>query len=176
MKFIKFFLLSIVCILFLTANQAFATSQGMKLYRNSNHNFSIEVPDYMTYLTPKYPNVKMSAGIQGFNMNVIVKTFAVKNSDDYFLSDLLNEQVTQYKNMGVPVLEYDIVNLPHYRVAYLADVVTYNYPEGSFQMTQYTFQFVKNWKYYCVSYFVTRGKEHLYQTTIRKSIDSLIVD
>ena len=171
----KFFI-TVFCFLSLAVNQVFAASQGMKLYQNSTYNFSIEIPNYMSYFTPNNPNVKMSAGIQGFNMNVIVKSSPMKDSDDYFLNDLLDEQVAQYKNVGVPVLEYYVVNLPHYRVGYLADIVTYNYPEVSFQMTQYTFQFVRNWKYYCVSYFVTRGKEHLYQSTIKKSIDSLIVD
>ena len=176
MKAIKVFLFVVFCMLFMTVNQAFSASQGMKLYRNSIYNFSIEVPNYMSYKTPLLPDTIMLASTQDFTMCVIVKPAPTKFSNDSDLNYLLSEQLSICRGNSWTVLEYDIVNLPRHRVLYQAIVVPYNYPEVSFKLTQYTFQFVRNWKYYCVSYSVIRGKEHLYQTTIRKSIDSLIVD
>ena len=46
-----------------------------QVYRNTEYQFRIEIPDYLEYKTPKGPNVKMSAAAHGGtpNMNVIVK-------------------------------------------------------------------------------------------------------
>lgn len=66
---------------FATSDIAFA-----QLYRNTEYQFSIEIPDYMEYRAPRGPNVKMSAYAEGGtpNMNVIIRTnmiFPFSNDD-----------------------------------------------------------------------------------------------
>ncbi|MSV25825.1 hypothetical protein FYJ78_11760 [Selenomonas sp. WCA-380-WT-3B 3/] len=63
-----------------------------QVYRNTEYQFRIEIPDYLKYKTSKGPNVKMSAAAYNGtpNMNVIVKSFPLLPfSNDEVLNDLL---------------------------------------------------------------------------------------
>ena len=147
-----------------------------QVYRNTEYQFRIEIPDYLTYKTPKGPNVKMSATANSGtpNMNIIVKAFPlVAFSNDEVLNDLLEENQS-YQSNTRQLLKYGIVEIPNHRVLCTIWRVKYTYPELTFFLTQYTFEFISNYRYYCISYFVKPGTETKYEKMITYSIGSFV--
>lgn len=171
----KFFLEALVfSLMFAHFSDAFAFT-GMKLYRNTEYQFSIEIPDYLTYRTPRGPNVKMSAAVRDFNMNIVIRTSPeIETSNDAVLAELYLLQLEDFRNYGIQIIESNIINIPHTRVLYVCYFARYDYPNETFFLTGYCFQFIKHHHLYCISYFVEPGKENLYKTAIINSIGSFV--
>lgn len=147
-----------------------------QVYRNTEYQFRIEIPDYLEYKTPKGPNVKMSAAAHGGtpNMNVIVKAapeLAFTNDD--FLNYLLSENLASQSNTR-QLIKYGTIEIPNNKVLCSIWRVKYTYPERMFFLTGYTFEFVSNYRYYCISYFVEPGTEAKYEKMITYSIGSFV--
>ena len=160
--------------MFLNVSHVFAVA-GMKLYRNTNYQFSIEIPDYLVYKTPRGPNVKMSAAARDFNMNIVIRPSPeIETSDDVILAALYLSQAEDFRNHDMRIIESDIINIPHTRVLYTCYLARYDYPRGTFFLTGYCFQFIKHHRLYCVTYCVEPGKENLYKTAIIDSIGSFV--
>ena len=113
-----------------------------QVYRNTEYQFRIEIPDYLEYKTPKGPNVKMSAAAHGGtpNMNVIVKAapeLAFTNDD--FLNYLLSENLASQSNTR-QLIKYGTIEIPNNKVLCSIWRVKYTYPERMFFLTGYTFE------------------------------------
>ncbi len=154
----------------------------MKLYRNREYHFSIEIPEYLQYATPRGPNIKMVAAIKDFSMNIIVKPEpSVEYSTDEILSEIYSEQM-QYcllytsmeRNFNAKILEAGIISIPQTRVLYCGYRARYDYPRETFFLTGYCFQFIRHRQAFCITYLVEPGKENLYKEAIIDSISSFV--
>ena len=164
-----FFCIALMCLS--TYSTAFA-----KLYRNTEYQFSIEIPDYMEYRTPRGPNVKMSASAKEGtpNMNVIVKPsmdFAYSNDDVLYG---MFERNQQYISESFQLVNYGIIDIPEHRVLCTIWNKKYTYPTDTFYLTVYMFEFVTNYKYYTISYFLEPETEPMYEKMIIHSIGSFV--
>jgi len=147
-----------------------------QVYRNTEYQFRIEIPDYLKYKTPKGPNVKMSAAAYNGtpNMNVIVKSFPLLPfSNDEVLNDLLVENQSHQSNTR-QLLKYGIIEIPNHKVLCTVWRIKYTYPEITFFLSVYVFEFVSNYRYYCISYFLEPGTEAKYEKMITYSIGSFV--
>ncbi len=171
--FILAFALNIILMNFLACHAS--ALAGMKLYRNKEYQFSIEVPDYLTYQPPRGPNVKMLAGIKEFSMNIVIRPVPeIESSNDGILAEIHAADIRSSSERNTQILEADIINIPNIRVLYECYVTRYDYPQMTFFLTGYSFQFIKHHRLYCISYFVEPGKENLYKKTIFNSIGSFV--
>lgn len=172
----KFVAVFVACFLVnFSACHVFAV-QGMKLYRNREYHFSIEIPEYLQYTTPRVPNIKMVAVIKDFSMNILVKPEpSVEYSTDEILSEIYLEQV-QYmeRNFNGKILEAGIISIPQTRVLYFGYLARYDYPRETFFLTGYCFQFIRHRQAFCITYLVEPGKENLYKEAIIDSIGSFV--
>lgn len=149
--------------------------EGMKLYRNREYQFSIEIPDYFQYQTPRGPNVKMSAAVRDFNMNIVIKPAPeIDYSTDEILATIYLNDLELSKNNDTHIIEADIINIPHTRVLYYHCLARFDYPYRTFFSSGYHFQFIRHHRLYCISYFVELGKENLYKNAIIDSIGSFV--
>lgn len=165
----------LLCVFQLIALPFYSTAFA-KLYRNTEYQFSIEIPDYMEYRTPRGPNVKMSAlAKEGTpNMNVIVKpnmVFSYSNDDVLYG---MFERNQQYISESFQLLDYGIIDIPEHRVLCTIWNKKYTYPTDTFYLTVYMFEFVTNYKYYTISYFLEPGTESMYEKMITHSIGSFV--
>ena len=173
----KFFLMAFV-FTFISINvdvsQVFAT-EGMKLYRNREYQFSIEIPEYLQYQKPRGPNVKMTAAVRDFNMNIVIRPVPeIDYSTDEILAAMYLNDLELFKNNDTHIIEADIINIPHTRVLYYHYLARFDYPRGTFFLTGYCFQFIRHHRLYCITYCVEPGKENLYKETIIDSIGSFV--
>ena len=129
----KFFAALIVCLVALTCSICSAAGTGMKLYRNTEYQFSIEIPDYLSYRTPRGPNVKMSAATRNFNMNIIIRPSPeVETSDDMVLAEIYSIQSEDFRRNDVKIIEADIINIPNTGILYFSYLARYNFPTETF--------------------------------------------
>ena len=147
-----------------------------QLYRNTEYQFSIEIPDYMEYRTPREPNVKMSAYAKDLfpNIVIIVKpNQEIVSSNDEILAAMLMEE----EKLASPKrqLKYaDIISISDHEVLYTIWNNTYTRPNFIFPVTRYSFEYITNHKYYYISYEIKRGTETIYENMIAQSICSFI--
>ncbi len=170
----KLLLKTLFCTLLLSIS--LSTVSFAQLYRNTEYQFSLEIPDYMEYRTPRGPNVIMSAFAESGapNMNIIVKpnmNFAC--SDDDILYGMF-ERNQQYESGSLHLLQYGIIDIPEHRVLCTIWTKKYTYPNDTFYLTCYMFEFVTNYKYYCISYFIQPGTELMHESMITQSIGSFV--
>ena len=161
-----------IALVFLSAySTAFA-----KLYRNTEYQFSIEIPDYMEYRTPRGPNVKMSAYAKGGNPNIaiIVKpNQEIAVSSNAILAGMYLED-KKLESTTMKLISADIIPIPEHNMLCTIWLKKYTYPEITFYMTLYMFEFVSNYKYYHISYGVEPGTEAKYEEMITRSIGSFV--
>ncbi len=147
-----------------------------QLYRNTEYQFSLLIPDYMEYRTPRGPNVKMTASAKSGapNMNIIVKPnleFAFSNDENLSNILALNQA---YESDTRHLLNYGIIDIPEHRVLCTIWNIKYTYPNNTFYMTAYVFEFVSNYKYYCISYFFNPETALMHEEMVKRSIGSFV--
>lgn len=171
----KSFLTNVFCILLLSlilSNTAFA-----QLYRNTEYQFSIEIPDYMEYRTPREPNVKMSAYAKDFTPNIVIiakPSPEIAFSNDEILMALLIDEEKGLESSTRKLKFADIVSISSHEVLYTIWNETYIRSNVIMPVTVYSFEFITNNKYYYVSYTIKRGTETIYEKMISQSIFSFV--
>lgn len=148
-----------------------------QLYRNSEYQFSIEIPDYMEYRTPRGPNVKMSAYAKDFTPNIVIivkPSSEISFSNDEILMALLLDEEEKLESSTRKLKFADIVSISSHEVLYTIWNETYIRSNVIIPVSIYSFEFITNNKYYYISYTVKRGTETTYERMISQSIFSFV--
>lgn len=146
----------IICLvmLMLLAFTSIGVAAEMKLYRNRDWQFRIEIPADFAYRTPKGPNVVVSAAADdGANMNVIVKKFPLqKDGDAELLQEIFAMQRNEYPELFKGYIDSGMTMVERTPVHwYIADV-EYRYPDTQFVLRCFGCSLLRNYKYYNISY------------------------
>ena len=163
----------IIMILVCISSVVYATD--MKLYRNREWQFRIDIPASFEYSTPKSPNTLMMAhGNNRSSINIVAKKMPIKEASAEDLTELANAQ-----REANPVLDKSIIssgityvnNSPAHWALYNTE---YRTPTDEFKLTILMFQFVKNYKYYAVSYGIVPELYTQTQPIFMQSISSFV--
>jgi hypothetical protein len=92
---------------------------AMKLYENTKYNFSIEIPKEFDYVSPKSPNIIMSAVDESHiaNINILVRTI-----DEQITAEEFNNLVAedpQSLNLPGEIIDRGIINTQNNKAAYV---------------------------------------------------------
>ena len=168
----KIIFLTSLLLIFITST---VIAAELKLYRNQEYQFSIEIPFEFSYVTPRGPNVKMSASNQegSANMNIIIKPSPFKNLDELSLKEIATIQKSMFTKDTLLIDEGStaINNIPAY---WFLTLNHYKYPNSEFYLASLQFQFVTNYKYYYISYFSQPELYLDYKNTFVNSVSSFV--
>lgn len=94
-------------------------NSAMKLYENTKYNFSIEIPKEFDYVSPKSPNIIMSAVDESHiaNINILVRTI-----DEQITAEEFNNLVAedpQSLNLPGEIIDRGIINTQNNKAAYV---------------------------------------------------------
>lgn len=155
-------------------------ASDLKLYRNREYAFSINIPAEFVFRTPRGPNVKMSAYLpgSGANMNIIVKPLGINLSteeNNFLVKEILPELVANIQSSpNATILDYGTIDITKHKVAYIKAKIRYNYPEGQFSLYSYIFTIITNGKTYTISYFANKNDFKYYTPIFIRSIYSFV--
>lgn len=166
--------ISALFLLFFIMFTAIANAANLKLYRNEEYQFSIKIPYEFQYRTPRGPNVKMLAGdTSGANMNIIIKPIPIKDSDEIFLKEILNIQKAQ-RPASTFVINEGITDINNIKAAWTFSMNKYKNPKSDFTLALLSYQFITNYKYYCITYCASPDTYILYEPLYIDSISSFV--
>lgn len=156
------------------ASCAFCSSYN--LYRNTDWEFSIYVPDFMEYRTPRGPNVKMTAANfdSSFIMSIIVKPVPELGETDENSLEALHALNIQSSSNDARCLQYGFLPIPNRIVLAEYWIVKHTYPEGTFYQDVIMYNFVTKHKHFLISYYANAGTIGNYKQYILHSIGSFV--
>lgn len=168
------FMIAVFVLVLSYASCAFCSSYN--LYRNTEWEFSIDVPDFMSYKTPRGPNVKMSASNYdaSFIMSVIVKPMPELEETDENSLEALHAINLQSSSDYAKCLKYGFLPIPNRVVLAEYWVVKHTYPERTFYQDAIMYSFVTNNKYFLITYYANVGTIGTYSKYIEHSIGSFV--
>ena len=152
-------------------------AQEYNLYRNSEYQFSLDIPASMNIIKSRGPNIKMTASTPktDFIMSVLVKNIPeIKEADDDFLMWLHQDSLNQTKSDYYKFISCDIINIPNHKVLVQLWTAKHTYPSMTFYQDVIMFHFVTNYKYFLITYYTNHGELKKYISTIEHSIGSFV--